>query len=499
MLIEHKNTFLKHIQGKIVLQLIASTIIISLFCKAIIDVDKSWDTWFYHIPFAARLWGIIPKEAHFFYEQLEARYDGFPLLASFFQGMFWYITKRIQAANLFDFFSLILYLFFLKSYFKVPLYLSAIALIAIPLVQIHATSCYVDLPGAVCFSILILTTYYLYIKQGQEADNWLNIAIIVLSAAAAANIKLQLVPLVIFVLFFALIRIVWLRWQAIKTENAGYSRLLILIPLIFLSSILIFATPLKNTVFYGNPFYPIRMEIAGHVLNHKVDFYSYAGDAIADMPQVQKWLRSILEINSAPWEIAQWNEDPNKSRLGGFFGVYVVFNLLLFGYLFWQHRNRETKFALATLVIISAVTANAPQSHELRYYLYWMITLVSLNLFLVTHLERLPQTAKFLKAQNLGLICLLFLTIVVTKTHFKAIKPNFYTLNQHLQNFVDPVTLSQIKPEETVCLVNKSWEYRKTYMYSAYFHPYLNYDYSIKSVVRNPSQCGEIKKIIDVY
>jgi hypothetical protein len=498
MTTNYKKIFSKQNQLTLLLQIIALIIIISMFCKAIIDVDKSWDTWFYHIPFAARLWGIIPEEAHFFYEKLEVRYDGFPLLASFFQGMFWYLSKHIQAANLFDFFSLILICVYLKSYFQVPLYASAIAFLAIPLVQIHATSCYVDLPGAVCFSILTLTTFLLYIKSDKEADNWRNILTILLSAAAAANIKLQLVPLVVFVLFFALIRIVWLRWQAIRAGNAGYSRLLVLIPLIFCSSILIFATPLKNVAFYGNPFYPIRMEIFGHVLNHKVDFYSYAGDAIKDMPQALKWLRSIFEINSAEWEIAQWSADPNKSRLGGFFGAYVVFNLLLLGYLVLQKRSRETIGAVATLIIMSVVTANAPQSHELRYYLYWMIILVSLNLFLVTRLERFSQIPKAIKVQHLTLVCLIFFAIVVTKTNFQYIKPNFYTLDKHLQTFVAPAALRLIQPGETVCLVNKSWEYRKTYMYSSYFHPELNYDYSIKSVIRNPQECGDLR-VIKIY
>ena len=70
MTTNYKKIFSKQNKLTLLLQIIALFIIISMFCKAIIDVDKSWDTWFYHIPFAARLWGIIPEEAHFFYEKL---------------------------------------------------------------------------------------------------------------------------------------------------------------------------------------------------------------------------------------------------------------------------------------------------------------------------------------------------------------------------------------------------------------------------------------------
>ncbi|MBE9167813.1 hypothetical protein IQ238_09875 [Pleurocapsales cyanobacterium LEGE 06147] len=499
------------------LNLVVSIVAISLFFKAIIDVDKSYDTWMYHVPFAARLWGIIPRELHIFYDAEEARFAGFPVLVEFLQGFFWFITGRVQAGNLVDYLSLGLYCFFLKAYFQVPLYLSAIAFLAVPLVQVHVTSSYVDLPGGVCLSILIMMTYLLYIKKGEDVYNKRNLFLIFLAAAGAANIKFQLVPLVVFVLFFALFRIIWLRWQKMQAGEKPYKWLLTFIPLVFLTSLLIFATPIKNVVIYGNPFYPIKIEVAGAVLNHQLGFYQHAADSIKDVPQVQRWLYSILEINAPRWSIDQWSPDPTKSRLGGFFGAYVVFHLLLLGYLFWRNRSRETTVAIALLAVISIVTAIAPQSHELRYYLYWMILLVSLNLYLVTRLERsssrdaaiprsaspearLPQKSPRLNSRNLGLVCLVFLSIVIVKTNFVYVTPNFYTLDKHLKTFVNFNLLrNQIQPGDArVCLVNRSKQYRKTFLYSSYFHPQLGYSYSIKSAL-DPSECREITKVIDVH
>ena len=477
----------------IFLNLFALTITISIFFKAIVDVDKSFDTWWYHIPFAARLWNIVPTEQYINFVKEEYRYLGFPLLVEYLGGFFWFVTRHVQASNLVNYFSLLLYCFFLNSYFQVPFYLSSIALLAIPLVQIHASSFYVDLPGAVLLSALMLTTYYLYVHKGKEADNHRNLVLIFLLSIAAVNTKFQLIPLVALVLSFALLRIVWLRLQIIRAGKKNYRWLLKLIPIMILAGLLIFATPLKNVVIYGNPFYPIRFEIAGIVLNHDVGFYQHASDSIKDQPQLLRWLYSIFEAKSPLWNIDQWSPDPAKSRLGGFFGEYVAFNLLVFGYICWQKHSRETFIAIAVLGIMSVVTAIAPQSHELRYYMYWMVTLVSLNLLLVSYLERKSQTQSLLKLRNLAIACLPFLIVVVVRTNFSYIIPNFYTLDKHFQTFVDPATLKQIQPGDQVCLVNKSMQYRKTFLYASYFHPQLGYSYSIKSAL-DPSECGEIKK-----
>ncbi|MDJ0690519.1 MAG: hypothetical protein QNJ41_18665 [Xenococcaceae cyanobacterium MO_188.B32] len=484
----------------IFLNLLALTIAISIFFKAIVDVDRSFDTWWYHIPFAARLWNIVPAEQYTNFVKEEYRYLGFPLLVEYLGGFFWFVTRHVQASNLVNYFSLLLYCFFLNSYFQVPFYLSGIALLAIPLVQIHASSFYVDLPGAVLLSALILTTYYLYVHRGKEVDNRRNFILILLVSVAAVNTKFQLIPIVAFVLSFALLRIVWLRWQLIRAGKKTYRWLLKLLPIVILAGLLIFATPLKNVVIYGNPFYPIRFELAGIVLNHDVGFYQHASDLIKDRPQVVRWLYSIFEVNSPLWSIDQWSPDAAKSRLGGFFGAYVAFNLLVLGYIFWQNRCRETKVVIAILGIMSAVTAIAPQSHELRYYMYWMITLVSFNLLLVSHLEksRSPQTPSLLNFRHLAIACLPFLVVVAVKTNFSYIAPKFYTLDKHIQTFVDPATFKKIQPGDNVCLVNKSFQYRKTFLYTPYFHPQLGYSFSIRSAL-DPSECKEIKKIIDVY
>ena len=485
----------KNFLAKNFLKLVAVILIISIFLKSIIDVDTSYDTWSYHLPFAARIWGIAPAEVYQYETTFDYMFSGFPLLAEFLQGFFWFITHHLQAANLVSFLSLVLFICFLKVYFTIPLYLSTIALLAIPLVQTHSTICYVDLPGNICLSILILMSYLLYTRRDFSIKRHLSVVFI--AAVGAASIKLQLIPLVFLTLCFILVRIIWLCFRQIQEKKMQFKWLITFLSSSFLAALLIFATPIKNIVVYGNPFYPMKIEVAGIVLNHKFPLNNLASpDYLKEASQPQRWAYSILEINSPNWSHDQYSLDPSKNRMGGFFGAYVILNILLLGYIILQDRCRETITAVILVVIMSVVAANYPQSHELRYFIYWMISLVSINLYLVSRYERSnaassPKKSKLLNSQNIGIVCLLALTVVITKTEFMYVKPSFYTLSKHITNNIDNGVLSQIKPGDEVCLVGK---YPYTFLYASKFHPQLNYVYSIKA--RSPNKCVAGKKIL---
>ncbi len=485
---------------EIILSAIALILTSSILLKAIIDIDTNYDTWWYHLPFAARIWGIVPEQIYQAEDAIEYRYLGFPLLAHFLQGFLWRITNRVQSANLVGFGSLILYFYFLKAYFRVPLYLSAIALFAIPAVITHATSCFVDLPGNIGVSILVMMTYLLF--QKRQLPTKRDLLIIFLAAASAANIKPQLQPLTFVILVFTGLRIIWLHWQLAPNFKQWLSKA---IPLGLIASLLIFATPVKNIAFYGNLFYPIKIQVAGIVLNHEL-----TPDTYSEGSRPQKWLQSVLEINTPTWWTTdQWNggNDKYMDRGGGFFGTYVVFNLLFLLCLWLYARftqnsttvnfTRSTTIAILFVVVMSIIPANFPQSHELRYFMFWMICLVSFNLSLIAAHEHDYSSLKWLKSKYLGLVYTLFLTIVLVRLSNFYYQPQFYSLEKQLQ-VVEPELLSQFQPNARICLIGKAGlvdpkavpfaAIQHTFLYSAYFHPELNYSYSIKASV-DPKSC----------
>ena len=489
---------------EIILSLIALVVVTSIFLKAIIDIDTNYDVGWYHLPFAARIWGIVPAESFLSESLIEHRFDGFPLLAHFFQGLLWKLTGRIQATNLVGYLSLIIYFCFLRNYFKVPLYLSVIAIFTIPAVLTHAATSFVDLPGNIGVAVLMMMTYSFFRRSRLPKPGELLIAF--LGAAMAANTKPQLQPLIFILYWIVGIRLVWLYF---RYSNPIERRLWLTIPLAAIASILIFATPIKNVAFYGNPFYPIKIEVAGIVLNHQLTPATYDE---GDRPQ--KWLRSIFEINTPQWSADQYNDGNDKylDRAGGFFGAYVLFNLLLLIGLTIREqlqnrtsssdKSRNATTALITILLVSLIPANFPQSHELRYFMFWMITLVSLNLCVVSELQN--QVSKWLQPKYLGVVCLLFLAIVGIKIDDYYLRPVFSSLERYLQGTVKTELLEQMTPNKRTCMISrhaipkpKAVPYASipnAFYYSSYFHPEMGYDYSIKAAV-DPKDCGDLKVI----
>lgn len=485
------------------LQAIAFLALVLIFLKAIIDIDTNYDTWWYHLPFAARMWGIVPVEEFTPQQVIQYRFEGFPLLIQWLEGGLWFITGRVQSANLVGFSSLLIYLVFLKNYFRVPLYLSAIALLAIPAVFTHAATCFVDLPGNLGMSVLMMMTYRLYKgKQFPNPKAWL---VMLLGAAVAANTKPQLQVLTFLVLVVIAIKVLWLYWH--QPANS-LPKLKKIIPIALIASLVIFATPVKNIALHGNPFYPIEVEVAGIVLNHEENPKTYE-----EGNRPQKWLDSVLEITTPTWWTTdQWNGgiDQYMDRGGGFFGTYVVCNLLLLVGLvvheFSQNRQLSTakklinaRTALITVLVMSIVPANFPQSHELRYFMFWMITLVSLNLYLLSRNKIEWRRWRWLQPKYVGFVYLIFHLYVQHKTGSFYGRPVGISLEQQLEDTVRPELLSQITPNSRICLKSKhgiSNEKRvpfvpmqNTFLYSSYFHPELD-SYSIKASLK-AAECGD--------
>ena len=489
-----------------ILLAIAIALVTSVFLKAIVDVDNNYDPGWYHLPFAARLWGILPRSMFIGEEKwFEPRFDGFPLLAHFLQGFFWRITGRMQSTNLVSFLSVVGYLFFLRKLFQIPLYLSAIALFSIPLVLTHASTSYVDLPGNIGTSILVLMTYRFY--KNKELPTIQELFIAFVGAAIAANTKTQLQPLVFVILLFTGIRLCWLMWiRKIKLKQ-----LTKIVPVAIVASLIIFATPVKNTVLYSNPLYPIKVEVAGIVLNHKL-----SPEAYEEGNRQQNWVESILEIKAPlKWTPEQWSNEVERSRRGGFFGAYVVFNLLLLLLFLVREliqnkslpkgdRANEAKYAVVTAISMSLVPANFPQSHELRYFMYWMICLVSLNLYLVSLPKNSQMIGKWLQPRYMGLVYAVFLTIVIVKTNAFYVKPDFISEEEYVEFGVKQAYLEQIKPDEKVCIIAMHMgedvqiasvaSLKYAFAYSSYFHPEIDYDYSIQTAL-NPESCGDLRII----
>ena len=75
--------------------------------------------------------------------------------------------------------------------------------------------------------------------------------------------------------------------------------------------------------------------------------------------------------------------DSSGNRMGGFFGAYVVARAcFVLGWRARRERRGPARRAAAASRCSRWSTSLMPQSHELRYYMCWMIVLVTLNAWL---------------------------------------------------------------------------------------------------------------------
>jgi hypothetical protein len=446
------------------------------------DSSQAWDVWYYHLPFAARLADIVPKSLFVFDSENEARFQGFPLLGELLQGWLWRLTGRPEAANLVAFSSVPLFALFLRWRFGVPIFLSVLGLFAVPLVQLHMTSCYVDLPANTALAALILLTLEAYVRQ--ERPNSSAVALAVLAAAFSANLKMLLLPIVLAALTLFGIRALALyhRSRALRTR----ARKLIALGTAAFALALVLATPLRNLVRQNNPFYPLDISILGHHYAGTEQPYASSPNWLASAPRPLRFAASVLEIRAAPlsdrhrWTMDQWAPSDSPSyRMGGFFGAYVVWQLALFAYLLTRMRSRDAWTIGGGFALITVLTSVLPQSHELRYYMVWMIVLTALNLWLV---PREPLR----KLQ--GIVAVVATGIVVVVTHGGYVRASGSSFSDLVHEKVNRQQIARLESGSRICVTHQPYNL----LWAPTFHS--RRDYVVKSV-DSKLQCGDYRPI----
>jgi hypothetical protein len=165
---------------------------------------------------------------------------------------------------------------------------------------------------------------------------------------------------------------------------------------------------------------------------------------------------SLLEIGIRPlddprrWTVDQWMpEESGANRLGGFFHAYVLILLLLFAWRVARGRSRRERVTGVVFGLFTLLIASMPQSHELRYYLSWMMVLVCLNLGLTMES---PAPRYSAGRRTLGAVAAAAFAVVVGSTRGAYALPIGLSVRELVAMKTDASAIAMLKEGERVCV-----------------------------------------------
>ena len=449
---------------------VAALVTFALICvRAVMTVDPYWDTLAYHWPFAARLGGICNADCFTMPTTLEYRYEGFPKLWHWLQGVVWRLTGSPAQADVLGIAMVALVCGYLKSRFAVPLAWSWLAFLAIPETQIELTSTMIDLPLNAALTIAILVAVRLLIQA--STSNRADIAFALAALCLAANSKFQLATVaLLFWICIAALAVLQ------ETGRSSRQRVVLFIALAIAGSLVLTPKLLWNLYEFDNPFYPITLAIGPlHLPGHEPMLSDIAmSDAIVHWPGPLRWVASVLEFDAFRgrpqlWMLGQGDvlQSSPSFRMGGYFVAYVIAMVMV---LIWSARNtRRGRLALMTFAAITLLCACLPLSFESRYYSFWMLTLVSIVLT-VAHSPLFASTQQPTNRLVAHGVVGIALASVVSMTGAAYLR----TESDSLANLIAATDrlIARIPDGATLCVLNRA---REAVLYSSVFHPNRHY------------------------
>jgi hypothetical protein len=449
--------------------LLALATFVPIVVRAALTVDTYWDTQAYHWPFAARVAGLCGLDCFTMPWTYENRYSGFPKIWHAIQGLLWRVTGTPVFADMLSIAIVVALCVYLYRRFAVPLAWSWLGFVAIPEVQIQLTSSYIDLPLNAGITLALMALLRMTIDP--EADSRPDVAMALAALAVAAGSKHQLVPVSLLV-WGAIVLIASVRPSTIRVARSSTA----LAVLSVAGAIALSPKLIANLYMYGNPFFPIAIATGPihfpgpEAMRQPVSI----SDAWAQASGPVRWLASVLEFDAfrdrpLPWTLGQGDvPQSNPSfRMGGYFGTYVLALLAVFA---WTVRNAPRRRSIVALVVAMSVTcALMPLSHELRYYMFWMISLVSIALVLA-HSPILAQPEQESARKLAHIVIVIAASSVILMTGADYLKTDGPELADLVRETNDAV--ARVPEGGTLCVMNRN---RNAILYSTLFHPSRHY------------------------
>jgi hypothetical protein len=370
---------------------IAVAAVVALGLRANLRFDDSWDGTAYHLVFAAFRSGILTLDDLTPIPLIRDLYRGFPPLLDIIRGYTWRITGSILILQNFGLLAVLALTGFWKFNFNLPARWTILAVLSVPLLQIGATTLYVDTFVNCFFAIPLSALTAAFIERRALRRNEAMICLIAL--AVAANTKLQFVALG-FLLLIVLCAYQTLHLVRDKQKRDAW----LFIAFAAAASFAVLFTAWRNLIEFGNPLYPMAIAVLGHTLPGTLPTSVWSGPLYLDgRPELVKWLLSVLEFRAFEGRDLMYTIDqhslipigvmpgpdtmrprPPSFRMGGYFAPLVLGLIAALAISTKDFPPRQRLRWFAAPIVTSVIVAVLPAAHELRYFSFWMLNLIFL-------------------------------------------------------------------------------------------------------------------------
>jgi hypothetical protein len=358
----------------------------------------AYDSWMYHLPFSAYLFGIGGGAASFHLDPLGAdRWIGFPKAWEWLEGLAWSFAGSLHAAVLPQLMLCLTYFLGVARTWAVPAHWLVLGFFASPLLALHFQALLVDLPTGLAASLgfFLLLDIVTDSITPERHFSWWRAAGAVMALGLAGNIKYQgvlAVGAISMTVAVVAVTVRGVRWRAFGRLAA----------VLALANTLAAGTMIANLARHGDPFYPIAVKAFGATVfagpedpetDASYPTYLLTGSREIRLPGPIDFLLSVTELDWTLRGVAPWynvdmvtGRSPRRgapSRTGGLGILFVFFNGVVLATQLVRLRAetepRQRNLVLAA-ALLAVVTACLPRSHELRYWLYLPLILLPINL-----------------------------------------------------------------------------------------------------------------------
>lgn len=346
-----------------------------------------FDSWSYHLPFAARTHG-IGGDTFLLAPRIQQLYDGYPLAAHWLMGALWRLTGSLRAVTLANSLALVGLVAYASVALRLPVAALAFGFLALPAVAIHATSGYVDLfAGAMVAIQAVAAVRCLELAgRGEPPDARAltpHAALFLAATAFGGNAKYTSLGVALAVCGFL---------AAAAFGAVRRSARAALVALAVTGALAAAATPIRNALRYRSPVYPVESAFVTksliaaptqwrRVYTRRLGPLQRPAEFALSVTEIDWWIRGVEPLYNIDSNTGDSAARLLQMRSGGLWGPYVLALLVVVAATTARRRrrgswSRRERLWLTLFATVTLAVAFAPVSYMVRYWLAWPLMLV---------------------------------------------------------------------------------------------------------------------------